>query len=360
MSNPMNAALVCALATLVLVAGLCKWLGPRGWMDTPNGRKQHRLPTPRVGGIALLLVLAGAKLAGWLWLGLSPLEWTVVGGMALVGLMDDRFDLRARWKALAGLAFALPLAGVQTWAALNLGRNITLFGLDIPDHALVIFPLMTMWYWAIPHAFNLIDGLNGLSLGFSCLLLGALSLGPEAQLGAGAGPLWGGLAALLLLNYPRARHFMGDAGSLSLGALFAILVMDRALPFHRGLAMWLMAYPILDVTTVVAIRWFTKRPLGQADRNHMHHWLMDRLGGRAWLVAPLLLFLAALPMTRDLSYAWAKPLSMVGLLVLVMLSIRVFLERAVLQPEAKAEAQRPPVEPLRPYLADPSGPNRVA
>ncbi|HEX4845687.1 MAG TPA: hypothetical protein VFV26_05665, partial [Geothrix sp.] len=183
MSNPVNAALVCALATLVLVAGLCRWLGPRGWMDNPAGRKQHRHPTPRVGGIALLLVLAGAKLAGWLTLGLSPLEWTVVGGMGLVGLLDDRFDLRARWKALASLAFALPLAGVQTWAALHLGRNITLFGLDIPDHALVIFPLMTMWYWAIPHAFNLIDGLNGLSLGFSCLLLGVLSLGPEAQLG---------------------------------------------------------------------------------------------------------------------------------------------------------------------------------
>ena len=195
--------------------------------------------------------------------------------------------------------------------------------------------------------------MNGLCLGFSCLLLGALSAGPWSQLGSGVTPLWGALVALLLLNYPRARHFLGDTGSLSLGGLFSILVLERALPYHRGLAFWLMAYPILDVTMVVLIRAYTRRPLGQADRNHIHHWLQDHLNGRSWLVTLALLALAGLPMTRDLEWAWAHTASALGLVALVVLVLVVFVERAIVRPLEPTEVRLS----AHPLFNEPSGTN---
>lgn len=351
-------ALASALAAIVLVGAFAYWLGPRGWLDHPAGRKHHLHPTARVGGLALLAVILVAKLLGGLDLGLSFLEWGMVLGMGAMGALDDRFDLRARWKARVGFLMALPLAAIHTWELLHHGTNVTLFGLNIPDHAAVFFPLLVMWYWGIPQAFNLIDGINGLALGLSLLLLAALSLGPGAQIDAGAAPLWGALGGLLLLNYPRARHFMGDCGSLALGMLFALLVMERALPVHRGLGLWLMAYPIVDVTTVVAIRFVLRRPLGQADRSHLHHWMLDRVGGRAWLATPILLALAALPMLRDTGWPGARPVAVVGLVILAGMSLAVFLHH--LRRPAEEGRETRPLEPLRPFAAEPSGPNRVA
>ena len=344
---------VCALATLALVLGLGAWLGPRGWMDMPSQRKRHGHPVPRVGGLALLTVLVVAKGLGWLQLDLTKLEWGVVLSLAVIGILDDRFNLRARWKALVGFLLALPLASVHTWQLLHNGRELTLFGLNVPEHAGFYFPLLMMWYWAIPQAFNLIDGINGLCLGFSCLLLGALSAGPWSLLGPGVTPLWGALVVLLLLNYPRARHFLGDTGSLSMGGLFSILVLERALPYHRGLAFWLMAYPILDVTMVVLIRVTTRRPVGQADRNHIHHWLQDRLKGRNWLVTLVLLALAGLPMTRDLAWPWAHAASALGLVVLVALALVVFVDRALLRPLEPTEVRHT----AHPLFNEPSGTN---
>ena len=323
---------VCALATVALVLGLGAYLGPRGWLDLPSQRKRHGHPVPRVGGLALVGVLATAKALGWLSLHLTILEWCVVLLLAVIGILDDRFNLRARWKAFVGFLLALPLASVHTWELLHNGRDLTLFGFNVPEHAGFYFPLLMMWYWAIPQAFNLIDGMNGLCLGFSCLLLGALCAGPSSLLDSGVTPLWGTLTALLLLNYPRARHFLGDTGSLALGGLFSILVLERALPYHRGLAFWLIAYPILDVTMVVLIRAYTRRPLGQADRNHIHHWLQDRFNGQNWIVTLVLLALAGLPMLRGVDWGLAHRAAALGLLALSALALVVFVDRALLRP----------------------------
>ena len=328
-------SLIAFLAVLSLVVPVGHWLGPRGWMDVPSGRKQHTQPIPRVGGVVLLLLLLTFKLLGWLSLGLSTLEWSLVFGLGTMGVLDDRFNLRAKWKSLIGLLLALPLAVVHTQLLLQAGSPVTLFGMGIPNNAGVFFSLLTMWYWAVPQAFNLIDGLNGLLLGFSCILLAVLSLGPASLFGSGSAPLLGMLVALLLFNYPRARHFMGDSGSLSLGMLFAILVMDRALPVHRGLAFWVLAYPILDVTTVVVIRLATGKNVGHADRSHLHHWMLDHMRGHAQLAVPLLLALATLPMLRDLSWEYAKPVSSVGLVLLIALCIRVFLTRVFLEKKTR-------------------------
>lgn len=344
--------LVTILAVAVLVTAYGHWLGPLGWMDHPTGRKNHPWPTPRVGGLALLTILIITQLLGVLTLGLTPLEWAAVLLMGGIGALDDRYNIRARWKAAVGMLVAIPLATAHTIYLLESGIQVTLFGMAVPNFGGFYFVVLIMWFWGVPHSYNLIDGVNGLSLGFSLLLLGALCLGPGSLIGLGTEPLWGALLGLLLFNYPKARHFMGDAGALALGTLFAILVMERALPTHRGLGFWLMAWPILDVTTVVLIRLYARRPLSSPDRSHIHHWLMDRLGGRAWLVAPVLLLFAALPMARDLDLSYGKYVAWVGTLVLACLAGAVFVDRAILHPE---EIKKKEPKPTHPFLNDPSG-----
>jgi UDP-GlcNAc:undecaprenyl-phosphate GlcNAc-1-phosphate transferase len=178
----------------------------------------------------------------------------------------------------------------------------------------------------------LIDGINGLSMGFAALLLGVLGW----NLGGQWALLWGALAAVLVLNFPKAYHFLGDCGALMLGTLFAILGVNAFALKAPDLLLWVFAYPIVDVTLVVCIRWWTGHPLGGADRSHLHHWMMDHVGRRAWIATPILLCFAALPMLRAVSFPGHLPLSLLGISALLLLALKAFKDRVT---EAMREAE---------------------
>jgi UDP-GlcNAc:undecaprenyl-phosphate GlcNAc-1-phosphate transferase len=312
-------------AALGLLAGLaCIGLvGPRGWMDHPDVRKRHPEPTALTGGLALWAMVALGQGLGWLPLPLDRQDWLAVHGMALMGALDDRFGLRARWKALAGLLAALFLGLHAARDLLAHGGSVHVAYLDLPNRLAFTAPLAVAWFWGIPQAFNLIDGLNGLSLGLTALLLGLLGWGAGSE----AALLVGAVLGALLLNYPRARHFIGDCGAFLLGTLLAILALKRGLPAHPNLALWAFAYPILDVTVVVAIRLARRQGLAIADHNHLHDWMIARLGGGPWarpLATPLLLLLAAGPMLHELPWRHGQTAGLVGLIVLIAVGIDQF------------------------------------
>lgn len=301
-----------------------RWVGPLGWMDCPDScRKVHRRPTPRTAGLVLWVLLIALQVTGRFPVHLDLPDWIAIHIMAGIGLLDDRFNLRARYKAAAGLGVAILLAAHVTHSLGGRVPEVAFLGMELPTHALVIFPFLMLWFWAMPQAYNLIDGINGLSLGFAALLLGVLG----ANLGVQSGLLWGGLAAVLALNFPWARHFMGDCGSLMLGTLFAILGVEAFAISNPNLLLWVFAYPIIDVSMVVTIRRWKKRPLGKADRSHLHHWLMDRFEHRSWVVTPLLLSLAALPMLRATRVPGHSVLSILGLGLLLLLALKVLKHR---------------------------------
>ena len=341
-----------AVATLLVSLACIRWLAPLGWVDQPDSRKQHRAPTARTAGVALWLFLMVLLALGKCPLPLDRGEWAAVLGMALMGLLDDRFNLRSRHKAVVGLGLALYLALHLAPELVPLAREVHFLGLSMPNHPAVTVPLLLLWFWSIPQAFNLIDGLNGLSMGFSLLLLTLLAA--VTGYAPAGGYLSGGLLAVLLLNYPRARHFLGDCGSLMLGTLFAILAAKTFATWNANLMLWVFAYPIVDVTLVVAVRKWKRVCLSAADRSHLHHFLVDRLGHqRSWLVPLLLLALAFLPMTRALNFPGHKALSLLGLAALVALAVRAFRDR---------------VDPLKTAIPlrslqeqkEASGPNQVA
>jgi UDP-GlcNAc:undecaprenyl-phosphate GlcNAc-1-phosphate transferase len=341
-----------ALATLLIALVCIRWVAPLGWTDHPDPRKHHHAPTPVTAGLALWLLLLGVLASGHFPPLLNRAEWMAIHVMALVGLLDDRFNLRSRPKALVGFAVALFLALEIAPALSQFTRQIHFLGLTLLPHPLVTVPLLTLWFWSVPQAFNLIDGVNGLSMGFSLLLLSVLGL--VIGLAPMGGYLAGGLLVALALNYPRARHFLGDCGSLMLGTLFAVLAVKAFALADANLLLWVVAYPAVDVALVVAVRKWKQVPLGTADRSHLHHFLVDRLGRqKTWLVPLILLGLALLTMTKALAFPGHDATSLLGLGGLVYLALQAFRDRVA---PAKVAV------PLRPMkeLEEVSGPNHVA
>jgi UDP-GlcNAc:undecaprenyl-phosphate/decaprenyl-phosphate GlcNAc-1-phosphate transferase len=339
---------------IAMVASLAciRWVAPMGWTDHPDPRKHHHKPTPRTAGLALWLLLTGLLALGQIPLPLDRVEWTAVHVMALIGFIDDRFDLRSRHKAIVGLVVAGLLAMHTAPELGQLTKDVHFLGLILPNHLILTVPLLALWFWSVPQAFNLIDGVNGLSMGYSLLLLLVI----HAVLGhaPAGGFLAGGLLGVLLLNYPRARHFLGDCGSLMLGTLFAILTAKIFAVPDANLMLWVLAYPAVDVALVISVRKWKGMPLGSADRSHLHHYLLDHLGpGKAWLVPLILLGLALLPMTRALVFPGHKLFSLLGLAGLFYLAMKAFRDRV--DPERV-------VMPLKPRqeLLDASGSDPVA
>ena len=254
--------------------------------------------------------------------------------MAFIGLLDDRFNLRARYKAMAGLAVSILLtAHILRSMGQSLG-HVTFLGFSLAANTALVAPLVMLWFWAIPQAYNLIDGINGLSMGFAALLLGVLSL----SLGIQSPLAWGGLVAVLLLNFPKAHHFLGDCGALMLGTLFAILGLQAFGGRDPNMLLWVFAYPIIDVTLVVSIRKWKGQGLGVADRSHLHHWMMEHVHGRAWVATPILLGLGVPPMLQSTHFPSHRLLSAAGLVALLALALKVFWDRAIKHTRRKPQA----------------------
>ena len=321
---------------LGLSLAVIRWVAPMGWMDQPDEcRKHHARPTARTGGLVLWIGLIALQVSGKVPFTLHLPDWFAIHAMAFTGLLDDRFNLRARYKAVTGLVVALTLAFHMTQSLGQAVRLVPFLGMDLPTYPIIIFPLLMLWFWAVPQAYNLIDGINGLSLGFAALLMGVLGW----NLGLQPALLWGGLAAVLALNFPKAHHFLGDCGALMLGTLFAILGVQAFGFSHPDLLLWVFAYPIVDVCLVVSIRRWNSAPLSQADRSHLHHWMLERVGGKAWLATPLLLGFAALPMLRATAIPGHVPISTLGAVGLVLLALNVFMDRAARPSRSMAAAQ---------------------
>lgn len=257
------------LVPLVLAAA-CSWcllhalipLLRRRLLDQPNGRSAHSVPTPRGGGLAVVLVAAAASglslllVQGGASLTLLPL---LALPLALIGLLDDRLSLPATWRYGA--------QALTAWALIQLSS------LSVPWPA---WPLLLIAITAVINFTNFMDGLDGLVAGCLAVALSAAAL----QLAA-PWPLWalvGALLGFLLWNWPPARVFMGDVGSTFLGAVFAGVVL-QAPGWPEALGLLLVATPLLgDACLCVIRRALAGQPVFRAHRLH----LFQRLHQAGW------------------------------------------------------------------------------
>jgi UDP-GlcNAc:undecaprenyl-phosphate/decaprenyl-phosphate GlcNAc-1-phosphate transferase len=271
---------------------LARSIGDRA-IDYPNERSLHEVPTPKLGGIAVLVaVLVG----GMIFLPWDQETRSILGGaivITAVGVLDDLVDLPPGAKLLGQTAAAIiPVASgvtVDSFTLPFLGRvdpgSVELFnppGIGAIDLGQV---LTVVGIVAVANVINLIDGVDGLAAGV-CLISAAvlaviaLSLDRNAA-GVLAAVTAGASLGFLRHGFPPASTFMGDTGSNLLGYLLAVITVQGALKTNAVVALFfplaVLAVPILDTGYVVAKRLKYRRPIYRADQTHFHH-RMARIG----------------------------------------------------------------------------------
>ena len=259
-----------------------------GVVDAPDqGRKIHKYPIPRVGGVALACAYLGAYLLlpGHVRLLLQPNLGLVVRlapAAALIfatGLIDDLLGLKP-WQKLIGQIGA---AGLAYWAGVRLA-GLAFLPADVPFSAWVSLPLTVFWLLACTNAFNLVDGMDGLAGGlglFSTItIFVAALLHGNTPLMLATLPLAACLLGFLCYNFHPATIFLGDSGSLLIGFLLGCygVIWGQESATLLGMVAPLMALsiPLLDTSLAIARRLLRRQSVFSADRGHIHHKLLDR------------------------------------------------------------------------------------
>jgi UDP-GlcNAc:undecaprenyl-phosphate GlcNAc-1-phosphate transferase len=282
------AAFVLAFAASLGLTPLVRALAPRlGAMDAVQAaRKIHARPTPRLGGVAIVVGFFVPLMLVPLWrrdlafLGGHRFLALSVGGLciALLGLVDDLRGLTARPKFAVQFAVALGLYLV--------GHRIDAvshpFGGAI-DIGLWGLPLTLLWVVGIVNAMNLIDGLDGLAAGVAAVMVGltfamALHRG-DLAMALTMAALGGAVGGFLVFNFPPATIFMGDTGSMFLGFVLATSALDSGQKSSTTVAMLVpvvgLGLPIVDTLGSMLRRARRGRPMFSADREHVHHRLLS-------------------------------------------------------------------------------------
>ncbi len=259
-------------------------------LDFPDKqRKQHARATPRTGGVAIFaaLLLAVSEVAWFQASAIVPdphalrfTGWLLLSAGLLcgLGLWDDKFGMRARSKFLWQVAAVLPFV---CW-----GRSTTtagLFGWNL-DFAWLAVPVILFWLVSCTNFVNLVDGLDGLAstvgliVSLTVAALAWWNQAPAVCLLATI--LSGALVGFLAFNWPPARIFLGDSGSLPLGFLVGALTLEASAKKAAGLTLAvplvLLSIPMFDTSMAILRRKLNGRKIGQGDRAHIHHCLRDR------------------------------------------------------------------------------------
>lgn len=261
----------------------------RGLVDKPGGRKIHKRPMVRLGGVAIFIGTIAALLVVW-WTGGFGIQtpqkeyelWgVVIGGLAffLIGLADDVFTLPAITRLVVQLTVA-----TMVWQA-----GVQIDFLTIPGVGLIqlqdwiSLPITVVWLVGMANAINMIDGLDGLAAGVSgiaasVMLVVTLFMGqPAAALIAAA--LAGASLGFLRYNFNPAQIFMGDGGAYFMGFTLAgvgIIGLVKSVTTVAVLLPYLiLAVPILDIFTVVVDRLRRGKSPFAADKRHLHHRLLQ-------------------------------------------------------------------------------------
>ena len=284
------AFLVAALLALVLTPLVRRLAIRLGNVDHPGGRRVNKAPVPRGGGVAVAISFLLVALGG-IWLNgqtgdvpvprnIEPAELVglLAGGVVAtaLGVLDDTFQLRARWQLLGQLVLAVlaVLAGITvTFIANPFGPgNIVLTGPFAIGFSM-------LWIVGMINSINFIDGLDGLSSGIT--LIAAVTLGLISLTAAIAQPFIGilcfGLAGSLLgflrWNFHPATIFIGTSGVMFVGYTLAVLsILGTA---KVAVALLVLGVPIIDTFWIIVRRMRAGSSPFTPDRGHIHHRLLD-------------------------------------------------------------------------------------
>ena len=310
------------LAAAVVATGVVNAVARRhGLLDRPDpARRTHDVPTPRLGGVGIVL---GVVLAvGASTVRVPDAVLVGAGGFFLVGLIDDLaargVGLRARWKflLLAAVATASVALGARfdgaaagPWPALDLGRAAA--------------PLTVLWFLAVANVVNFMDGTDAIAATTAAVILAAAAAAAPASLaGLDAGAA-AAVVGFLVWNAPKARIFMGDGGAYLLGFLVAAAPCrfggsDVATSTSWPLVGAALVPSIVDVVEALIHKRRAGIPLARPHHDHLYQRLV-KAGHPPALVAVRYgaLALAAIAVAGPVAdRLGAPPAAAIGLMIL--------------------------------------------
>lgn len=301
-------ALVAFILNMVFTPVIIKLALKFKWYDHINDRKIHTGNIPRIGGVGIFLsffisfslfyfILNKDGSLGYFSTTTDTLDWKLfsfyfsITAIFVTGLIDDFSNIKARYKLIIQIAvsFSLVASGfLFRWI------QIPFSSISI-DLGLFAYPLSFIWFIGIINAVNLIDGMDGLSGGTSFISLLFFGL-----VGYFTGNyfmayisfiLMASLLAFLVFNFPPAKIFMGDSGSLFVGTALAIFPLSgqiteasAIIPVSSELinnnllliSSFILIIPIFDTLSAIVRRTFIKKiHFFNPDKEHMHHKLLD-------------------------------------------------------------------------------------
>lgn len=277
-------ALVTGLS-LLLTGFIRRYALARNLIDVPNQRSSHHIPTPRGGGLAIVLTFFAGLLCLWL---INPLSTQVLlalsggGGLvAWVGFSDDRRHIAPRWRLSAHFLGA-------AWGLFWLGQlpPLSVFGhlLQLGWAGYLLAALYLVW---LLNLYNFMDGIDGIAsieaitvcLGGSlAYVFSAAPVGQDWQIPV---LLLSAVTGFLFWNFPKASIFMGDSGSGFLGLILGLLSIRAAQLCPELFWCWLILLGIfvVDATTTLLRRVIRGEAFHQAHRSHAYQYASRRFAG---------------------------------------------------------------------------------
>lgn len=278
---------VIAIAALIALSSVFSAIGV-GWtrqialrqrmIDIPNERSSHTQPTPRGGGLSIVvIVVTGALILsalGWL-AGSTAVALGIGAGIALIGYLDDRGGLSPLVRGIVhAICAAAGLAVIGGMPALNVGFAVIEWG--IIGHLIGVIGII----WMI-NLYNFMDGIDGLAgseavfvFGMTAVLMLASGIHDLALV---SGLVIGACLGFLRWNWPKAKIFMGDVASGFLGYTVAVLAIASA---HNGFTLWvwliLIGVFFVDATVTVIRRVLRGEKWYRPHRTHAYQHLTTR------------------------------------------------------------------------------------
>jgi len=270
------------LVSLLMTAGLRHYALKRNVIDVPNARSSHTIPTPRGGGVAIVVSFLLAMIV-LMFTGTAHVHTLIglVGGGALiaaVGFMDDHGHIPARWRLLGHF---LAAGWILAWMGGLPPVNVLGWVVDLGLAGTLLAAVYLVWMLNLYNFMDGIDGIASIEAITVCLcaagLYGLTGLGQHAVL-----PLLlaCAVAGFLYWNYPPAKIFMGDAGSGFLGILLGGLSVQAAWVSPQMFWCWLILLGvfIVDSTYTLVRRLLRGDKVYEAHRSHAYQFAARRYG----------------------------------------------------------------------------------
>jgi len=259
----------------LLLTGWTKAVALKGnLLDVPNSRSSHQVPTPRGGGLAIVVMTLLSFQVGWIfdWISANVAGALAGGGIvvAVIGFLDDQSGVAARWRLLVHVLAAV---WVLFWISPAYSVPIPVGDLVLGRAGAVLSAVWIIW---VLNLYNFMDGIDGIA-GVEAVTVSAgatalLAYSGDYDLAYITAAIGASAVGFLFWNWPPAKIFMGDVGSGYLGFLFAVLALTAHSTSNTTLWSWLILLGVflVDASLTLLRRSLRLEPIYQAHRSHAY------------------------------------------------------------------------------------------